>query len=60
VRWPDGHIPVAVVHGSVLLEADPALTLAVGDRVSLLSKRRGDDAGTHADAPLVAEPAGSA
>ena len=41
VAWPAGHIPVSVLHGRVLQEADPDLTLAAGDRVNLLVRGAG-------------------
>jgi hypothetical protein len=37
VRWPDGHMPVSVLHRRVLREADPAFALQAGDRVNLLT-----------------------
>ena len=36
VAWPPGSTPVSVLHGSRLHAPDPSLTLAAGDRVSLL------------------------
>lgn len=44
VTWPDGHVPVSVLQRRVLREADPALALQAGDRVSLLTRRRVPDA----------------
>ena len=37
VRWPAGAIPVSVLRHRTLKDPDPALTLAAGDRVSLLT-----------------------
>ena len=37
VTWPPGCIPVSVLHDHRLREPDPDLTLAPGDRVSLLA-----------------------
>jgi len=36
VAWPPGSTPVSVLHGRRLHAPDPGLTLATGDRVSLL------------------------
>jgi chloride channel protein, CIC family len=36
VAWPSGSTPVSVLHGRQLHAPDPGLTLATGDRVSLL------------------------
>jgi chloride channel protein, CIC family len=44
ITWPEGSIPVSVLHHRNLDEPDPGLTLTPGDRVSLL-------------APLTAVPA---
>ncbi len=38
VRWPPGSFPVSVLRARRLREPDPALTLAAGDRVSLLAR----------------------
>jgi len=45
VRWPAGVIPVAVLRHRSLREPDPDLTLAVGDRVSLLAPAPADAVG---------------
>jgi hypothetical protein len=37
VGWPDGSIPVSVLRRRSLIDPDPGLTLAAGDRVSLLA-----------------------
>jgi chloride channel protein, CIC family len=37
LTWPPGWIPVSALHKSSLQEPDPGLTLAPGDRVSLLA-----------------------
>jgi CIC family chloride channel protein len=37
VSWPDGSIPVSVLRHRDLADPDPSLTLAAGDRVSLLA-----------------------
>jgi CIC family chloride channel protein len=37
VAWPPGSTPVSVLHGRRLHAPDPGLTLAAGDRVSLLT-----------------------
>ncbi len=37
IRWPPGSIPVAILRHRSLQEPDPDLTLAEGDRVSLLA-----------------------
>ena len=37
LRWPPGSIPVAILRQRSLRDADPDLTLAEGDRVSLLA-----------------------
>jgi CIC family chloride channel protein len=34
--WPVGHLPVSVLHNRRLLDADPAVRLAAGDRISFL------------------------
>jgi CIC family chloride channel protein len=34
--WPVGHLPVSVLHNRHLLDADPAVRLAGGDRISFL------------------------
>jgi CIC family chloride channel protein len=36
VAWPPASTPISVLHGRQLQAPDPSLTLAVGDRVSLL------------------------
>jgi chloride channel protein, CIC family len=41
VTWPDGGIPVSVLHERSLREPDPGLILAPGDRVSLLASAPG-------------------
>lgn len=38
LAWPAGCIPVSVQHGHTLRDAEPGLTLAVGDRVNLLAR----------------------
>ena len=47
VSWPDGSIPVSVLRDRSLADPDPDLTLAAGDRISLL-------------APIAAHPESSA
>jgi chloride channel protein, CIC family len=37
IAWPEGFIPVSVLHHRNLDEPDPGVTLAPGDRVSLLA-----------------------
>lgn len=61
LQWPRGHIPVSVLHGRVLHEADPGLSLAAGDRINLLAKRHSgrEDRAKRSDAPLAADNAGS-
>jgi chloride channel protein, CIC family len=39
VTWPPGSTPVSILHGRQLHPARPGLTLAPGDRVSLLAPR---------------------
>ena len=39
VNWPAGAIPVSVLRDRALRDPDPGLTLAAGDRVSLLTPR---------------------
>ncbi|HEY4459229.1 MAG TPA: TrkA C-terminal domain-containing protein, partial [Pseudonocardiaceae bacterium] len=34
--WPHDHLPVSVLHNRRLLDADPAVQLAAGDRISFL------------------------
>ncbi|HJP80265.1 MAG TPA: chloride channel protein [Pseudonocardiaceae bacterium] len=34
--WPVGHLPVSVLHNRRLLDADPAVRLTAGDRISFL------------------------
>jgi CIC family chloride channel protein len=41
VSWPHGSTPVALLHERTLQDPDPARTLAVGDRVSLLTPAGG-------------------
>lgn len=41
VEWPQGHIPVSVLHRRVLREADPGLVLNAGDRINILTKSHG-------------------
>ena len=61
VRWPEGHIPVSVMHRRVLHEADPRLSLTAGDSINLLTKRQdGAARGEHADTPAAVDNAGSA
>jgi CIC family chloride channel protein len=62
VRWPDGHIPVSILHRRVLHEADPAHTLTAGDRVNLLAKQHSGDQGRgeRSDAPPASDNAGPA
>ena len=53
VTWPPGSIPVSVLRHRRLAEPDPGLTLAPGDRVSLLAPAgagaaNGDPPGGHA------------
>ncbi|HEX4787461.1 MAG TPA: chloride channel protein [Actinospica sp.] len=45
VTWPEGHIPVSILHRRLLREADPVHILAAGDRINLLTKRRDNAAG---------------
>jgi CIC family chloride channel protein len=45
ITWPHGYIPVSVSRGRSLDEPDPALTLASGDRISLLAPRPGGPTG---------------
>ena len=51
IPWPIGSIPVSVLRDRSLTDPDPALTLKVGDRVSLLTPVPGKAA-----APLIAQP----
>jgi chloride channel protein, CIC family len=46
MTWPDGYIPVAVLRHRSLMEPDPGLTLAPGDRISLLAPMPNGHSGT--------------
>jgi CIC family chloride channel protein len=50
VPWPSASIPVSVLHGPRLSTADPDITLASGDRVSLLIPAPQDSRLPHPDA----------
>jgi CIC family chloride channel protein len=39
LSWPDGCLPVSVLHHRRLHEPDPSRVLAPGDRISLLPQR---------------------
>ncbi|WP_231117916.1 chloride channel protein [Mycobacterium colombiense] len=41
LEWPPGHLPVSVVHKRRLVDAQPALRLAAGDRVNVLVPKNG-------------------
>ncbi|WP_245845326.1 chloride channel protein [Mycobacterium arosiense] len=41
LEWPIGHRPVSVMHNRRLLDAQPALRLAAGDRVNVLVPKNG-------------------
>ena len=45
VTWPAGSTPVIVLRGHQLRPPQPGLTLAPGDRVSLLTAAPGGSAG---------------
>ncbi len=34
--WPTGHLPVSILHDRQLVEADPSVRLATGDRINIL------------------------
>ncbi len=34
--WPAGHLPVSILHDRQLVEADPTVRLATGDRINIL------------------------
>lgn len=39
--WPMGHLPVSVVHDRQLVDAQPAVQLAAGDRINVLVPKNG-------------------
>lgn len=41
LEWPPGHLPVSVVHERRLVDADPAVRLAAGDRINVLVAKNG-------------------
>jgi CIC family chloride channel protein len=41
--WPDGHLPVSVLHNRRLVDADPTVRLAVGDRINFLAPGEAQD-----------------
>lgn len=41
LEWPTGHLPVSVVHERQLVDADPAVRLAAGDRINVLVAKNG-------------------
>jgi CIC family chloride channel protein len=47
--WPAGHLPVSVLHNRRLLDADPAVRLAAGDRISFLVPGEADAADSPGD-----------
>ncbi|MGA0569058.1 chloride channel protein [Rathayibacter sp. KR2-224] len=38
IPWPPGHLPVSYVRGPRLRQPDPDITIAVGDRINLLTR----------------------
>ncbi|MGN6204501.1 TrkA C-terminal domain-containing protein, partial [Humibacter sp.] len=38
IPWPPGHLPVSYVRGPRLRQPDPEITIAVGDRINLLTR----------------------
>ncbi|WP_245843254.1 chloride channel protein [Mycolicibacterium vulneris] len=41
LEWPPGHLPVSVVHNRRLIDAQPAVRLAAGDRINVLVPKNG-------------------
>lgn len=41
LEWPMGHLPVSVMHNRQLVDAQPAVRLAAGDRINVLVPRNG-------------------
>ncbi|OBB80708.1 chloride channel protein [Mycobacterium colombiense] len=41
LEWPAGHLPVSVVHNRRLVDAQPAVRLAAGDRINVLVPKNG-------------------
>jgi chloride channel protein, CIC family len=58
VTWPPGSTAVLVLHGHQLRPPQPELTLAPGDRVSLLTAAPGHSPGRDPGSQRQAEPAG--
>jgi chloride channel protein, CIC family len=57
VTWPPGSTPVTVLRGHQLRPPHPELTLAPGDRVSLLTAAPGSSPGRHPGGEHHAQPA---
>jgi CIC family chloride channel protein len=49
--WPASHLPVSILHDRQLVEADPTVRLATGDRINILApaSRQNDGDGTAID-----------
>jgi CIC family chloride channel protein len=58
VTWPQGSTPVSVLRGHQLRPPDPQITLAPGDRVSLLTAAPGGSPERHPSGEHHAQPAG--
>jgi CIC family chloride channel protein len=41
LEWPTGHLPVSVMHNRRLVDAQPAVRLATGDRINVLVPKNG-------------------
>jgi CIC family chloride channel protein len=41
LEWPAGHLPVSVVHNRRLVDAQPGVRLAAGDRINVLVPKNG-------------------
>jgi CIC family chloride channel protein len=69
IAWPPGYVPVSVLDNRTLRDPDPGITLAPGDRVSLLARTqqnpepgppRGEPGSQPGDQAADAPPAGQA
>ncbi len=58
VTWPPGATPVIILRGCQVRPPDPEMTLAPGDRVSLLTAERGGSPGHERGGDHHAQPAG--
>jgi hypothetical protein len=58
VTWPQGSTPVSVLRGHQLRPPHPQITLAPGDRVSLLTAAPGGSPERHPSGEHHAQPAG--